>query len=112
MEVDYVRVYQIATTTSTDGYEKKISNPYYSESEFVVSPNPFNDQVKISYSGCIDQINIYNCIGQKIMNTEYNLPYSCPLIVLNLENLEPGIYFLGFLYHNNLRGISKTVKYD
>lgn len=112
LEVEYVRVYQIATSTSADEYEKMIEKPDYSAREFVVSPNPFINQVSISYSGYIDRIDIYNFTGQKIMNAKYSLPDPCSLIVLNLENLEPGIYFLGFLYHNNLRGISKTVKYD
>ncbi len=110
MEVDYIRVYQITTATGEGEYEKMIQKPGYADSEFVVFPNPFDSQIKISYSGCIDRIDIYNFIGQKIMNAEYNLPDPCSSVVFNLEYLEPGIYFLGFLYQNDLKGITKAVK--
>jgi beta-glucanase (GH16 family) len=112
MEIDYVRVYQLASTTAIDVYDKKISNPDNSDREFVISPNPFVDHIKINYSGSIDRIEIYNSIGQKIMNAEYSLPDPGSLIVLNLEYLERGIYFLGFVYQNDLRGIMKAIKFN
>jgi len=110
MEVDFVRVYQIATSTAAGEYEHKITNPDNSNIEFYLSPNPFADYLKIGYSGCIDRIDIYNSIGQKIMNAEYTLHDQGNSLLLNFKNLEPGIYFLGFLYQNDLIGIRKAVK--
>ena len=110
MEIDFVRVYQLAPTRAAEEYEKKIWNPDNSEREFIISPNPFIDQVIISCSRCIDRIEIYNIIGQKVINTVYNQQGNGSLIVLNLEHLERGIYFFGLLYQNDLIGIRKAVK--
>jgi hypothetical protein len=109
MEVDYVRVYQIATATGNEG-NKKIGNAECSEGVFNIYPNPFNDKIRIGYSGSIDQIDIYNCIGKKILDVENQLPDNNTMIILGLENLEPGIYFICLLYQNNLRGTRKVVK--
>jgi beta-glucanase (GH16 family) len=109
MEVDYVRVYQTATAAGNEG-NKKIGNADYSEKVFNISPNPFNDKIRIRYSVSIDQIDIYNCTGKKIMAAENKLPDNNTMIIPGLENLEPGIYFICLLYQNDLRGIRKAVK--
>jgi len=109
MKVDYVRVYQTATATGNEG-NKKIGNTDFSERVFNISPNPFNDKIRVSYSGSIDRIDIYNYNGQKIMNKDCKLVDTYAVIVIDLEHLEPGIYFLGFIYQNDLRGIRKAVK--
>jgi len=109
MEVDYVRIYQTATATGNEG-NKKIGNADYSERVFNISPNPFNNKIRIRYSGSVDRIDIYNCIGRKIMGAENKSLDNNTMIIPGLENLEPGIYFVCLLYQDDLRGIRKAIK--
>jgi beta-glucanase (GH16 family) len=115
MEVDFVRVYQLSTSTGEVSPERFITNPQYNGSDFEIIPNPFNDQVRINYSGSVDQIDIYNCIGQKRINYQNyvtnNFLNDNSMFVLNLDNLKPGIYFLGLRYQDELIAVKKAVKY-
>jgi hypothetical protein len=115
MEVAYVRVYQLSTSVGEVSFERFITNPQYTGSDFEIIPNPFNDKVMINYSGSIDQIDIYNCIGQKSMNYQNfltnNFLTDNSALILNLDNLKPGIYFLGLKYQDETMAVRKAVKY-
>jgi len=81
----------------------------------VIFPNPFNNRVMIDYPGNIDQVYIYNCIGQVSLTYQNLLAYNSlsdnSILQLNLDTLEPGIYFLGLRFQNNLVGMEKVIKY-
>jgi beta-glucanase (GH16 family) len=115
MEIAYIRVYQLSTNTGEVNPEKSITNPQSSSTDLEVYPNPLNDQVVINYQGSIDQVDIYNCLGQLRMNCRNLLASNArsynSTLLLNLDTLEPGIYFLGLKYQNNLVAFEKVVKY-
>ena len=115
MEIDYVRVYQLSTATGTESSELEMKKLQDSEAEFEIFPNPFNDHLNISYSEDIDQIDIYNCYGNKSMDFKNPLADNSltdkSLLVLNLDNLKPGIYFLALKYQNELVGLKSAIKY-
>jgi beta-glucanase (GH16 family) len=108
MEVEYVRVYQLSTGIGS-------TNPESSASDLEIYPNPFNDRVMINYSGSIDQVDIYNCLGQVSLNYQdflaANSSSNNSILLLNLDVLEPGMYFLGLKHQNNLVAIEKVIKY-
>ena len=115
MEVAYVRVYQLSTGTEGTYPEISITRTGSSPVNPVIFPNPFNNRVMIDYPGNIDQVYIYNCIGQVSLTYQNLLAYNSlsdnSILQLNLDTLEPGIYFLGLRFQNNLVGMEKVIKY-
>ena len=115
MEIAYVRVYQLSTGTGEANLERIIPDPQKTGSDFEIFPNPFNDKLMINYSGSVDQVDIYNCLGQVSSNCQNfhsaNSSEDNAMLILSLENLKPGLYFLGLKNQNDLIAIKKVVKY-
>jgi len=89
MFVDYVRVYQLATSINEKQNLTTAIENY---------PNPFNGTTTISYSVSKDaeiELNVYNLIGNKIAVLEKGKRISGKhSSVWNSESVAPGIYFL------------------
>jgi hypothetical protein len=81
----------------------------------MIYPNPFNDLVMINYSGKIDQVDIYHCIGQVSLTYQDIHASSSKLdnstFLLNLGNLESGIYFFSLKDQSGIVNMEKIIKY-
>jgi beta-glucanase (GH16 family) len=115
MEVAYVRVYQLSTGTASVYPEISMKKPGSVAGNPMIFPNPFNDHIMINYSGKIDQVNIYNCIGQVSLTYQDILAYNSQIdklsFLLDLGNLESGIYFLSLKDQNGIVNMEKIIKY-
>lgn len=72
--------------------------------DFKFSPNPTTDVLNLSASKNISSIQIYNSLGQKVMNKNINALSS----KVNIASLKAGIYFL----HASIDGATKTYKFQ
>ena len=74
------------------------SNVYdYNNRSFSIFPNPSNEYIKLDTDYIIESITIFNAMGQKITNFEYEDN------ILDVKNLPNGIYVL------NSIGDKKTI---
>ena len=74
----------------------------FEQGEFSVYPNPVNDQLTIKSKVTVDQVTLYNMMGQKVMQQQPNgLDVN-----MNLAHLNKGIYFVEVKTGNHV----KTVK--
>jgi hypothetical protein len=73
--------------------EKYLTKP---ENESVVSPNPFDNELKITFRENPEQLRIemYNLSGKLIMKMNYREYISRSLIINDFGNLAKGIYFI------------------
>jgi hypothetical protein len=78
---------------------KKIQNQYV-----FISPNPFQEKITISNYKNVEEIKISDLNGKKIFS-QYN-----PNQILDLSNLENGVYFLELLDKNGVISTEKIVK--
>jgi len=87
--------YAAATPNSAIGISEKNSTPaqvYISQNY----PNPFNASTKFKIAAPVyseTKITIYNIVGKRINNNQYNLNQSNRTYTFNAENLPSGIYF-------------------
>lgn len=90
-------------------YSDILSVNFGQSSSIAIQPNPANNEIFIS--GNFDQneansISIYNVNGQKILSTRQSLTNN-----LNVNNLNPGLYYLQiFDTQNNLVGQERFIK--
>lgn len=78
MVIDYVRVYQ----------NNPLSTSNVSLNTFRVYPNPSRTTINIESEEDIDNIELYNYIGQKVLSKTQNTEQ------LNVKSLNPGVYIL------------------
>lgn len=72
--------------------------------DFKFSPNPTSDVLNLSASKNISSFQIYNGLGQKVMEKNINtLSFK-----INIESLKAGIYFL----HASIHGATETYKFQ
>lgn len=80
-----------------------ISSEFFNSNKIQVYPIPFNDRVFIkTYTNTYNyiRINLYNSLGQKVLENEF---YNSETIVLeNLNYLESGIYLLEMVSENQV----------
>lgn len=72
--------------------------------DFKFSPNPTTDVLNLSASKNISSIQIYNSLGQKVMDKNINALSS----KVNIASLKTGIYFL----HASIDGATETYKFQ
>ena len=80
MEIDYVRIYQNTNTASVD---ESFS------AKFKIYPNPSKGFFKIDTSEKIDNLELLNTIGQRVLLKRSNMDK-----IINTENLPDGLYLL------------------
>lgn len=93
MVIDYVRVYQNNSLTIED----------VEEQHFRIYPNPASSQISIQTNQHIDRVELYNVLGQKIIEKRNNVRQ------LNLQGVNAGIYLLR-IYANGQVTIKRIVK--
>lgn len=79
MVIDYVRVYQSNGSLSNNQYQDNLVSLY---------PNPSKDIINISTNDRVDEIQVYNTIGQLVKTK------STQTSKLEVFDLEPGMYLL------------------
>jgi len=84
MVIDYVKVYQNTTASIDDLFANKFS----------VYPNPSTDIINIRTDETLDKTELYDILGQLIINKNSNTKQ------LNINSVKPGIYLLK-IYSNN-----------
>jgi beta-glucanase (GH16 family) len=92
MVIDYVRVYQNNPLSIKDEFASK----------FDVYPNPSSNYINISSKDVIDNLELYNAIGQLVLQKRQ------PGKQLNIEDLNSGIYMLK-IYSKNASTTKKIV---
>ena len=70
--------------------------------DIIISPNPVSDEIIIDGAKFDDRVLIYDILGKV---HPYKIKSNTPL-VLNVESLEQGIYFVNI----KRKGINKTLK--
>ncbi|WP_296381487.1 family 16 glycosylhydrolase [Winogradskyella sp.] len=80
MVIDYVRVYQNNNLSIDDEFASK----------FGVYPNPTSDIINIISEENIDNLELYNSIGQLVLHKKKNTKQ------LNIEDLNSGVYILKY----------------
>ncbi|WP_299107388.1 FG-GAP-like repeat-containing protein [uncultured Winogradskyella sp.] len=71
---------------------------YNNENEIKIYPNPTSDSISVNTD--VIEINIFNTVGQIITNSNQN--------IVDVSNLEAGMYFINILSKKNLY---KTIKF-
>ena len=62
------------------------TNEFYSQNKAIVYPNPAKQEINISSTQKIENISVYNSLGQFLFDSNTNQ--------INIEKLEKGLYFL------------------
>ena len=91
MEVDYVRVYQNSLFVPNQNQLNQIS-----------FQNPVQDYLIIDSDINIDQVQIYNLLGNLVFKTKSNTK------TIDVKNLSKGIYLVVF-YSNTIRSVKKII---
>lgn len=68
---------------------------------FSLSPNPTTNYLNVYFNGKIDKIEVYNALGQKVMDTKAS--------IIATKTLTNGVYFIK-LYAQNKLGIKQFIK--
>jgi len=73
--------------------EKYIPKP---DNGSIASPNPFNEDLKITFREMPEKLSVeyYNMNGKLLMKTDFGDYISRTLIINELRNYEPGVYFI------------------
>ncbi len=94
------KLYESATVRQTTGIEQLTAN-------FRIFPNPATNSIYIENSTGIQQLEIYNSIGNKVLSENYNGEYS---VLLAIDQLTTGIYVAKVTSNDfNIR-VSKFIK--
>lgn len=75
------------------------------QNNLIVYPNPTDNFLKVKYNDEIDEIKLYNIIGELILETKN---FETP--ILNVESLIDGIYFIDFYFENKRIERKKFIK--
>lgn len=95
LEIDYIRVYQDATSVNIENNELK---------QTLIYPNPFRNQFSIRTVNSNDtelQVVIHS-IDQRLVYSEKCKIYNNEILIKNLDDLEKGIYIVTFTINNQL----------
>jgi len=92
MVIDYVRVYQNTGLSTDDVFASKFS----------VYPNPSTDVINIRTDETLDKTELYNTLGQLILNKDRNTKQ------LNIYSIKSGIYLLK-IYSGNKTVTKKVI---
>lgn len=92
MVIDYVKVYQNTTASIDDVFASKFS----------VYPNPSTDIINIRTDETLDKTELYNTLGQLILNKDRNTKQ------LNIYSIKSGIYLLK-IYSGNKTVTKKVI---
>jgi beta-glucanase (GH16 family) len=91
MEVDYVRVYKMATDVNDESH---VPNNF---DLFQNYPNPFNPETTITYALPSDshvRMNLYNSLGEKVSELVNQVkPVGSHNVVFNANNFPSGVYY-------------------
>ncbi len=74
--------------------------------EFDLSPNPFQHKIRIASDEQIEEVQLYNLLGQLIQTQKVN----SATIEINTPKLDAGIYFLQIEFANGWIGTRKVIK--
>ena len=74
-----------------------------------VYPNPFHESISITSSDNIENINVYNLIGEKVYSKQFSSNGQVSNLNVDLNSLESGIYMLS-VKTNNSRETYRLVK--
>jgi len=75
--------------------------------KFVIAPNPFNEQITISSSTRVKEISVVNIVGQPVYNQS---DVQSSTLIVNLSNLESGIYYIRLTDQDGNIFIAKSIK--
>ncbi len=96
---NYYRLKQVDYNGKT-AYSEVINIPYSKKvGPFAITPNPTHGELNIQYEATsVDEVNISvtNLLGQVLYQNQSNSIIGMNTLNLNLQNWEPGIYFVNF----------------
>ncbi|HEU4553503.1 MAG TPA: M43 family zinc metalloprotease [Chitinophaga sp.] len=87
----------------------KTTNTFLKQQGFTVTPNPFTDQVLVTFlepPADLDAIAIYNTLGQLVARQQGSAINASNRFTFDLVNEPNGVYFVKLIYRNS----TKTVK--
>ena len=74
--------------------------------DFKMYPNPTNGLLTIEAEENMYGLNVYNLIGQQVMNKAFN---GAGVVSVNLEDLTPGLYTVNLTFADNKVSIQKLI---
>ncbi len=83
-------------------------NPLSSFNQITIYPNPFLDDVQITAPNTIKKVTIYDIIGHKVK--EFSFANSLNKLLLTINELMQGVYFVEIMYTDNISDIRKITK--
>ena len=88
-----------------------VGDDVYNSNEFIVYPNPFNNEFKIVNNGVGNEnlsVEIFNNLGQKVYESNY-LGFNTIITISNLE-MANGVYFVKILSGDKTVSVKQLVK--
>ena len=105
----YLRVFEYLNDAvgnfKISAYDASLSTDSFDKSEFNFYPNPVKDVLNISYKNTIDEVQIYNLLGQQVYSNKVNAAES----TLNVSQLTLGTYLVK-VTSNNETSTFKIIK--
>ena len=98
----YLRVYEYNNDVSggfkISVYDASLANENFDSSKFKFYPNPVKDVLNLSYNNTIDEVKIYNLLGQEVYSNVINATESS----LNVSQLTLGTYLVRVKSNNEI----------
>ena len=98
----YLRVYEYNNDVSgglkISVYDASLANENFDSSKFKFYPNPVKDVLNLSYNNTIDEVKIYNLLGQEVYSNVINATESS----LNVSQLTLGTYLVKVKSNNEI----------
>lgn len=85
----------IITNTATTTYVNTLGTTAFETNKFVISPNPTKEQLKVTGTDTILQLQVYTILGTKVLD-ERNTD------LINVSSLEMGVYLLTITTSNGI----------
>ena len=82
-------------------------NDHINTNQFVIAPNPFNEQITISSTTRIKEVFIINVVGQTVYHQS---DVQSSTLVVNLSDVESGIYFIKLTDRDGNIFVRKSIK--
>lgn len=105
----YLRVFEYLNDAvgnfKISAYDASLSTDSFDKSTFNFYPNPVKDVLNISYKNTIDEVQIYNLLGQQVYSNKVNAAES----TLNVSQLTSGTYLVK-VTSNNETSTFKIIK--
>lgn len=103
-EVLYIRAFGTWGTSGSfkiGAYDASLSNPSFDDNHFSSFPNPVTDILNLSYTSPIEEVAIFNMMGQKVLEKSIHAAQS----QIDMSNLATGSYLLKITADNQVKTI-------